>query len=266
MFDRFVRVVSSNVNNVIKGLEDPEKILDQAVNDMQSDLIKIRQSYAEISATQKRMQNQKDNADKLAADWYRRAQMALQANDEVLAREALSRRQAQMEIGENLQKQISIQSSAVEKLYSSMMTLDTKIMEAKRQKDAFIARARTAKTTVQVNDMLSSILGSGSLGSNSMEAFERMKTKVEALESQAEVSGELASTSSGSSLNLEDRFRQLEGNTTVDDELALLRKQLPAGEKDVTGQLPSQRASFTVPENKSELDAEYERLKRELGK
>lgn len=67
MFDRFARVVSSNINNVIKGLEDPEKILDQAVNDMQKDLIKIRQSYAEISATNKRMQNQKDNADKMAA-------------------------------------------------------------------------------------------------------------------------------------------------------------------------------------------------------
>ena len=67
MFDRFARVVTSNINNVIKGLEDPEKILDQAVNDMQSDLIKIRQSYAEISATQQRMINQKDNADKLAA-------------------------------------------------------------------------------------------------------------------------------------------------------------------------------------------------------
>jgi hypothetical protein len=65
MFDRFIRVVSSNVNKVIKDLEDPEKVLDQAVNDMQSDLIKIRQSYAEISATQKRMQSQKQNADTL---------------------------------------------------------------------------------------------------------------------------------------------------------------------------------------------------------
>lgn len=65
MFDRFMRVVSSNVNKVIKDLEDPEKVLDQAVNDMQSDLIKIRQSYAEISATQKRMQTQKQNADTL---------------------------------------------------------------------------------------------------------------------------------------------------------------------------------------------------------
>lgn len=83
----------------------------------------------------------------------------MQSGDESLAREALSRRQAQVEISDNLAKQISIQASAVEKLYSSMITLDTKITDAKRQKDAFIARAKTAKTTVQVNEMLSSMLG-----------------------------------------------------------------------------------------------------------
>ena len=71
MFDRFFRVVSSNVNSVLKGLEDPEKVLDQAVNDMQNDLIKIRQSYAEISATQKRMTNQKQQADNVATVRYR---------------------------------------------------------------------------------------------------------------------------------------------------------------------------------------------------
>ena len=52
--DRFFRVVKANINSVIQNLEDPEKILEQAVEDMQKDLIKIRQSYAEVSATQKR--------------------------------------------------------------------------------------------------------------------------------------------------------------------------------------------------------------------
>ncbi len=66
MFDRFFRVVSSNINGVLKGLEDPEKVLEQAVSDMQNDLLKIRQSYAEISASLKRMQSQKQNADNLA--------------------------------------------------------------------------------------------------------------------------------------------------------------------------------------------------------
>ena len=52
--DRFFRVVKANLNSVLQNLEDPEKILEQAVEDMQKDLIKIRQSYAEVTATQKR--------------------------------------------------------------------------------------------------------------------------------------------------------------------------------------------------------------------
>jgi phage shock protein A len=78
LFDRIVRVITSNVNNLIKSMEDPEKIIEQAVIDMQNDLIKIRQSYAEVSATQKRMEKQLEQAQSAAADWYRRAQLALQ--------------------------------------------------------------------------------------------------------------------------------------------------------------------------------------------
>ena len=185
IFDRFVRVVSSNVNSVLKGLEDPEKVLEQAVNDMQNDLVKIRQSYAEISASLKRLQKQKEQADGLANDWYRRAQLALEKGDEELAREALSRRQVQLDIASGLSKQLDMQQKNIDKLYNSMMTLESKITEAKREKDAFVARARTAKTSVQVNDMLNSLTSVTS--TNSMEAFNRMKEKVESLEAQAEV-------------------------------------------------------------------------------
>ena len=128
-------------------------------------------------------------------------------------------------------------------------------MDAKRQKDAMIARARTAKTSVAVNDMLSSMSGS-----NSMEAFDRMKAKVENLESQAEVAGELAERSSGAtSPNMEERFRALEGNSAVEDELAKLRRQLPGGE-------PQEKPTPELPVSTSAVDMEYERLKKELGR
>ena len=253
--DRFFRVVKSNVNTIISNLEDPEKVLDQAVNEMQNDLVKIRQSYAEISATQKRMEKQKEAATLLADDWYKRAQLALTKGDEELAREALSRRQAQTTIAEDLEKQLFVQAGALDKLYTSMTALEAKIMDAKRQKDAMIARARTAKTSVQVNDMLSSMSGS-----NSMEAFERMKSKVENLEAQAEVAGELAERSSGAaSPNMEERFKALEGSSAVDMELERMRRQLPGGQPEEpkpTAELPAATA----------VDVEYERLKKELGR
>ena len=158
MFDRFARVVKSNVNQVLGNLEDPEKVLDQAVADMQNDLVKIRQSYAEIFATQKRSQKQKDDADAAAADWYKRAQLALDKGDEELAKEALSRRQIQVEVADGLAATIEKQAVAIDKLYNSMTALDNKISDAKRQKDAMVARARTAKANTQVTDCLTPLV------------------------------------------------------------------------------------------------------------
>lgn len=75
---------------------------------MQQDLVKVRQSYAEITATQRRLEKQKEAADKAGADWYRRAQLALEKGDEELAREALSRRTIQSDLAVNLASQISV--------------------------------------------------------------------------------------------------------------------------------------------------------------
>lgn len=131
-----------------------------------------------------------------------------------------------------------------------MGTLEMKITEAKRQKDAMIARARTAKTSVQVNDMLSNMNGGGS---NSMEAFERMKAKVENLEAQADIAGELAATSTGTTRSLEERFKELAGDSVVEDELEALKRQLPGYTKEVKN-LPSGGESFDYIESSCTLN------------
>jgi len=258
MFDRFARVIKSNVNQALNKMEDPEKVLDQAVVDMQNDLVKIRQSYAEIFATQKRSQKQRDEADSAAVDWYRRAQLALEKGDEDLAKEALTRRQIQVEVRDGLESTIEKQAVAIDKLYNSMTALDNKITDAKRQKDAMVARARTAKANTQVTDLLNAVGDN-----NSMEAFDRMKVKVETMEAKAEVAGELAASSSGSSASLEDRFKELESGDVVSEELEKMKrmKALPPGQAEKEGikELP-------IEVELSELDQEYEKLKKELGR
>merc|ERR1719343_615898 len=223
LFDRFVRVAKSNVNKVLSGMEDPEKVLDQAVEEMQSDLIRVRQSYAEVLATQRRLQTQKDQQDEIAAEWYRRAELAVEKGDDSLAKEALSRRQTAVQKGEDLGQQLSSMSGNVEKLFDSVKSLEDKISQAKDEKEQLIARARTAKTTASVNEMLSDVGSSSGAG-----AFDRMKEKVEMLETRAEVSQGLLPDSSAPG-SLEDRFKALESGNAVDDELAKLKggKSLP---------------------------------------
>jgi len=225
--------------------------MNQAVEDMQSDLVKVRQSYAEITATQRRLLKQKEQADALGEDWYGRAQLALQAGKEDLAREALSRRQQQIDQSNSLAAQIDQQAESIDKLYEGMQTLEAKIMDAKAKKEQMIARARTAQSTQKVNDMLS-----GVTGKTSMDAFSRMEEKVEALEAAAEVSAEMGSMGNalpgGSSI--EKEFALLEGKSAVDDELARMKGLLNpsnAGEKKSSGN--------------PDVDAEMEKLKRDAG-
>lgn len=245
MFDRFVRVAKANVNKVVQNLEDPEKVLDQAVDEMQQDLIRVRQSYAQVLATQKRMSSQKDQEQRVADEWYTRAQLAVEKGDDELAKEALTRRQAAVTKAKDLEAQCTSMSSNVDSLFDSVKALEEKIREAKDEKEQLIARARTAKTTAKVNEMLSDVSGTGATG-----AFDRMKEKVEMMETRAEVSqGLLPSASTPGSV--EDRFKQLESGNAVDDELAALKgkKALPAGGGAAGG---------------GAVDAELEAMRRKL--
>ena len=225
----------------------------------QTDLVKVRQSYAEITATQRRLLKQKEQADALAQDWYQRAQLALQKGNEGLAKEALTRRQQQIEAATTLQQQIDTQAASIDKLYEGMQALEAKILESKSKKEQMIARARTAQSTQKVNDMLGGITGK-----TSMDAFTRMEEKVEALEAAAEVSAEMG-TLGGRALpgsaesNLEQQFKLLEGSAAVDEELRKLKGLLnPSSE-------PSTSSGSSTQSSEGNVDDELEQLKKEAG-
>jgi phage shock protein A len=256
LFDRFARVAKSNLNELANKLEDPEKIMDQAIEEMQNDLVKIRQSYAEVTATQRRLLKQKEQCDAMAQDWYKRAQLALEKGNDELAKEALTRRQQQTDEANNLQSQLDSQADSLDKLYEGMKMLEKKISENKAKKDQMVARARTAQSTQKVNDMISGVTGKAST-----DAFARMEEKVEVLEAAAEVSAEMGSMTGNalpgsSSASIEDQFKSLEAASEIDDELAKM-KGLLAGE--------SSSSIGSSSSKKNDVDDELEKLKRDAG-
>mmetsp|Transcript_39332 Transcript_39332/g.98477 ORF Transcript_39332/g.98477 Transcript_39332/m.98477 type:complete len:314 (+) Transcript_39332:43-984(+) len=219
--ERFVRLVKANVNEILTKSEDPEKMLNQIVEDMQKELIEFRQTYAEVAAGQKRMQKQQQQAEGLSEEWLKRAKLALEKGDEEAARAALERKNQQEEVSNGLKSQIATQEKSVESLFQNMKTLEAKISEAKSKKEQLKARAQTAKVSTKVNDMLSRTSKSGA-----MQAFEAMEDKVDKLEAEAEVSLEL----SGSDASLEDRFKKLEAGSKVEDELSALKGMIGGGD------------------------------------
>ncbi|GFZ91516.1 hypothetical protein CYANOKiyG1_01900 [Okeania sp. KiyG1] len=131
LLDRVWRVIRANVNTLISGAEDPEKVLEQTVTEMQNDLVKLRQAVAQAIATQKRTERQYSQAQSTADEWYRRAQLALQKGQENLAREALTRRKSYQETATAMKVQVEQQKQVMEKLKQNMRQLEQKISEAK---------------------------------------------------------------------------------------------------------------------------------------
>ena len=220
--------------------------------------MKVRQSYAEITATQRRLLKQKEQADAMAEDWYNRAQLALNKGKESLAKEALMRRQAELETAKGLQYQIDTQTVAIDKLYEGMRQLESKLMDSKAKKERMIARARTAKSTQEVNDMLNGLASTGK--SSGMDAFRRMEDKVEALEAAAEVSAEMGSIRRLDGSSIEQEFRMLEASSSVDDELKKMKGRLmleTSSSSSINGS--------TSTDNFKEVDKELAQLKKKAG-
>ncbi|MBE9064642.1 PspA/IM30 family protein [cf. Phormidesmis sp. LEGE 11477] len=218
LLDRISRLVRSNVNTLVNGAEDPEKILQQTLQDMQRDLIAMRQAVAQAIATQKRTERQCEQAERTAQEWYNRAQLALQKGDDPIARDALERRQTYSQTVQTLRPQIVQQKEIVRQLKSNMSLLERKIAEARTKKDMYIARARAAQSSVRLHEMLMSN-APGATG-----AFEKMESRVLDLEAQAEVAGTIGVD------DVEKQFAQLEGQGNVDAQLAEMKAKMIEGQ------------------------------------
>ncbi|KAF3451022.1 hypothetical protein FNV43_RR07111 [Rhamnella rubrinervis] len=251
LFDRFARVVKSYANALVSSFEDPEKILEQTVLEMNDDLTKMRQATAQVLASQKRLENKYKAAQQASEDWYRKAQFALEKGDEDLAREALKRRKSFADNANALRAQLDQQKNVVENLVSNTRLLESKIQEARSKKDTLKARAQSAKTATKVSEMLGNVNTSSSLS-----AFEKMEEKVMAMESEAEALGQLTAD------DLEGKFALLE-SSSVDDDLASLKKELSGGSKK--GELPPGRTAASSTNTAYPFrDAEIERELKEL--
>ena len=251
-FDRLSRLLRANLNDLVSKAEDPVKILDQAVSDMQDDLVKLRQAVAMAIASQKRLKSQAEQAETQARTWYERAELALKKNEDELAREALTRRKTFQETATSLGTQVQAQSAQVETLKKSLVALEGKIAEARTKKDMLKARAQAAQAQQQLQSAV------GSMGTNSaMAAFERMGDKVQSLEASSQAAAELAGA------DLDSQFAALEGGDDVDDELAALRKQVKGGSEAAA--LPA-ADSEVKPVKVEEVDADLEELRRSIDK
>ena len=251
LFDRLGRVVRANINDLVSKAEDPEKVLEQAVIDMQEDLVQLRQAVARSIATQKRTEQQYNKNQSEANSWQQRAQLALSKGDENLAREALIRKKSFADTANSLKTQLDQQTNTVQTMKRNLIALESKISEAKTKKDMLRSRANAAKANKQLQDSMSNLGTSSAMG-----AFERMEDKVMQLEAESETAAELGGT------GIEQQFAALEAGSGVDDELAAMKAQLSG----TSVETPKLEAAEPASSKDDVIDAELEELRSQLDK
>ena len=220
LLGRLARVIRAQATSLVQGAEDPEKMLDQAVSEMQSDLIQLRQAVAQAIATQKRTERQCQQTETLVQEWYNRAQLALNKGDEDQAKEALSQRHTYLKMRSQLAGHIDQQKTIIANLKSNMRNLEVKIADLRTRRDMYLARARSAEASQRIQEMIAQVGDERSAGT-----LYRMEDKVLDLEAQADAVAELNQTLE--SQTLEGRFAALEQEeaAVIETELLAMKAQ-----------------------------------------
>ena len=220
VFDRISRMIRSNISDLLDRAEDPEKILQQIMVDMQQDLREAKLQVASAIRDQKKLETRyQENLD-IASKLEKRAISAVEEGDDTLAKEALRRKKSYEQLARGYKEQLDEQIESVQLLKTSLAALEAKIEEARRRKDLLIARQKRAQAQKTISETMSGISKSSALA-----ALEKMEGRVKAAEVHAEAIAEIETNS------LEARFAELE-NGNVDDELARLKAKVATEKKD----------------------------------
>ena len=219
MFERFSTMLKSNINELISRAENPEKMLNQLILDMKSNLAKAKQEAAGAIADEKKLQADAEALQKQSEDWERRAMLAVQEGRDDLAKQALIRYNEALQGAQQLHETWVKSKAETENLKIQLRQLNDKIEEAKRKKNILVARAKRAEAQQRIQETMS-----GMSDKSAFESFDRMAEKIEAIERKALASAELQQEFQSD--DLAAQFKQLEYKGSADQQLLDLKSKM----------------------------------------
>jgi phage shock protein A len=218
LMERVSALVRANLNDLIDKAEDPEKMLKQVILDMENQLIQVKTQVAIAIADEHLLaKKQSENVAK-SSEWMRKAEMAVEKNDDPLARVALERADSCRQIGRALDEQVADQKTQVESLRTAYRKLEDKLGEARAKCDLLIAQHRRSRAVRKAAEA-----GMAIRSDRNAATFERMRRKVHHGEAVSVATAELASD------NIDERFDLLERDDRIDQLLADLKARKRIG-------------------------------------
>ena len=224
LFKRISDIISANINELTEGLEDPEKMLKQAIREMEESIGEATTQTAKSMANEKRLSRELQRNQEQAQRWQQRASQAVEAGDDDLAKKALTRTNEHQKLTLALEDQIATARESSAMLKHQLEGMKAKLSEAKRSLASLSARQRAANFRKQ---MASQDIGVCSeVEEDAFAKFDRMKNKVEQAEAEAEAMAELRNSGVAAvAIDDEDDFSSDE-DLEVSAELARMKSKL----------------------------------------
>src|SRR5438874_1015678 len=231
-------VVKSKLSKLLDRAENPAETLDYSYEKQLELLQNVKRGIADVVTAKKRLQLQTDTLEQSVAKLEGQARQALGAGREDLARQALERKVGVQTQLQDLDGQIQQLEAQQEKLIASEKQLSAKVEAFRTQKETIKAQYSAAEAQVKIGEAATGI---GEQMADTGLAIQRAKDKTAQMQARAGAIDEL--TTSGAledfTSDQTDPDRQLSAvasQSQVDDELAKMKAELPAGGKQVEKQ------------------------------
>ena len=216
LLDRVTTLIKANLNDLVDKAEEPEKLLKQLLLDMQNQFMQVKTQVAIAIADQHLLEKkQQENLD-AQKEWLRKGELAVEKNQEDLARVAVERSLTHESAARNFIQQIEDQSHQVQNLRDALHRLEQKMTETKAKTELLIAQHRRARLSLRNGDTNMKELETDA-------AFDRLRMKVNETEALGE--GQMSLNES----NAEKRLEALEKSDQVDRLLADLKTKASGG-------------------------------------
>lgn len=219
---RFKDIMSANINALLDKAEDPEKMIDQYLRNLESDLGKVKAETASVMADEQRCKRELDECVADIAKYQQYAEKAVMAGNDADAKQFLAKKSQLTEKQAGLQQAYDLASTNAAKMRQMHDKLVGDINELNSRKDSIKAKIAVAKTQERINKIGSSYAGA----QNSMSAFEKMEAKANKMLDEANAMSELNQSAEDSDVeSLASKYDTAQ-SPAIDDELAALKAQL----------------------------------------
>lgn len=220
---RFKDIMAANVNSLLDKAEDPEKMIDQYLRNLESDFAKVKAETASIMAEEKSARRKLDECQEEIAKMGEYAKKAVAAGNDNDARRFLEKKSELTQKQEVLAKNYELAQANSEKMKQMHDKLEGDIQAMKSTRDMLKAKVKVAETQKKINEMGSGMESAG----NNAAAFERMEEKVNRMLDEADAVGELNSSSADEDIDdLAAKYDSTGTSSAVDDELAALKAEM----------------------------------------